>query len=211
MFERIVEAYVNECDFSKEEAVRFVETLRRSKTKYRGFLKQMRALNMEGHYLDVGAGPGVLTLEVAKRHPGVRITALEPSPVMVEMGEKMVSKHGLQDRIVYVEGGVEQQTLLESLGKFDLVYSCFSLHHFEDAASAIQNLTCCLERDGVLFIHDLKRVYWLYCLPFQNRFFHSIRASYREHELREMVAALAIKNYLYSSVFPFFLQSLVIT
>ena len=66
-----------------------------------------------------------------------------------------------------------------------------------------------LADEGVLYIYDLRRVWWLYWVPASSGFLNSIRAAYMSRELREMLRDLRIERYEIRNVFPF-MQSVVI-
>lgn len=67
-----------------------------------------------------------------------------------------------------------------------------------------------LNDNGLLYIHDLKRVFWLYYIKSQNGFFTSIRASYQPREIREMLSGIEINTYKIKTIFPYFMQAIVI-
>jgi len=67
-----------------------------------------------------------------------------------------------------------------------------------------------LNTDGILYIHDLKRVFWLYFIKTESGFFNSIRAAYRPAEIKTMLNKTGIKNYKIKTIFPFFMQSVLI-
>jgi SAM-dependent methyltransferase len=99
---------------------------------------------------------------------------------------------------------------MEGLGKFDLVYSTFSLHHWKDPEASISNLWNTVKDKGTLFIHDFKRVWWLCCLPLKGGEIDSIRASYTPKEIKAILQELGIINYKIKTLFPFLLQSIVV-
>jgi len=65
---------------------------KKSMMRYKAFLANLQSLNIKGKYLEVGAGPGVLTVEIARTYPGVEITALELLPDMVRVGREYVAR-----------------------------------------------------------------------------------------------------------------------
>ena len=67
-----------------------------------------------------------------------------------------------------------------------------------------------LNTGGLLYIHDLKRVFWLYYIKSESGFFNLIRAAYRPIEIRNMLNKTGIKNYRIKTIFPFFMQSVLI-
>jgi SAM-dependent methyltransferase len=102
-----------------------------------------------------------------------------------------------------VEGDVENEKTISSLGRFDLIYSTYSLHHWEDPVKVIRNCLKSLTDNGVLYIYDLRRAWWLYYLPVKNGFFKSIRAAYNKIELIKMLESAGLRNYRIQSDFPF--------
>ena len=68
-----------------------------------------------------------------------------------------------------------------------------------------------LNDNGLIYIHDLKRVIWLYYIKSQSGFFNSIRAAYRPDEMKAMLNRIGINNFKIRTVFPFCMQSILIT
>ena len=99
--------------------------------------------------------------------------------------------------------------MMEGLGKFDLVYSTFSLHHWKDPGISISNLWNAVKDNGILYTHDFKRVWWLCFLPLKGGEIGSVRASYTPEEIRVVLQELGITNYKIKTLFPFFLQSII--
>ena len=177
--------------------------------RYRAFLKNLQSMNVEGRYLEIGAGPGVLAVEIARAHPEVEITAVEISPDMTTVGGEYVDKNGLEERIEFVIGDADDEVLIDSIREFNLVYCTYTLRHWVNAASTISNLNCAVANDGVLYLYDLRRVWWLFWVPIYNRFFKSIRAAYTPAEVRSKLRGSGIKGYKTKNEFPF-MQSIFI-
>ena len=152
-------------------------------------------LGVTGKFLEIGPGPAVLTTMVAQAIPEAHITAVELSPAMITVAKEQVEGEGLRDRIALVEGDANDTELLEQLGRFDLVYSMYSLHHWDDPETVIKNLLRAAAPGGILLIHDLKRVWWLYWIPSQEGFITSIRAAYTPAEIRDLLARIGVERY----------------
>jgi 2-polyprenyl-3-methyl-5-hydroxy-6-metoxy-1,4-benzoquinol methylase len=195
-----------------ENARQYAETVKKSpKIIYRGFLKEVKSLNITGEYLEIGAGPGILTAIVAEDNPDVHITAVELSPDMVAIAQECIEEKGLQDRIRFVVGNANDEKIISEIGKFDLVYCTYTLHHWEDPERVISNLLKAVKDRGILFIHDLKRVWWLYYLPLRHSgFINSIRAAYIPSEIVTILDKVGINQYDIKRHFPFFLQSIIV-
>jgi len=211
MFKRKIETnqdeIFNDIDSAREYSKRTEKVL---KMRYGGFFKEITKMKIEGRYLDVGAGSGIVASMIAEQNKNNTITALELSPIMITIGNEYVEKRNLQNQIKFVNGNINDENLLNKLGQFDLVYSTFSLHHWEYPQKAIANLMKYVRENGILIIYDLKRVWWLYCIPKSTGFFTSIRAAYIPNELKNIMHALNITKYEIKNVFPFFLQNIII-
>ena len=203
MFKRITESNQNESFSNINDAINYAESAKKSTMRYKAFLSNLQSLDIKGKYLEVGAGPGVLTVEIARTYPEVEITALELLPDMVTVGREYVAENKLDNRIKFVVGDVEDEKFIHSLGGFDLVYSTYSLHHWTNPDKAVVNLYSAVNKGGMLYIYDLRRVWWLYWVPIKNGFFNSIRASYLANEIKLMLRKLSIQNTEIQKEFPF--------
>lgn len=167
------------------------------------FLRLLADQKKAGRFLEVGPGPGYQTAKVAERNPESEIVAVEASADMIAVAQSYIKKRGLSDRVRFVEGVVENEDLIKDLGKFDLIYSSFSLHHWKNPVKAFQNLYRALKDDGVFLIYDLERHWLTYYLPIGRGIAESIRSSYTPKELSAMMAELNIQNYQVQRYFPY--------
>lgn len=203
MFKRVTESNQSEFFSSIDDARTYAENAKKSMMRYKAFLANLQSLDIKGRYLEIGAGPGVLTVEIARNYPEVEITALELLPDMVTVGREYIAENKLDNRITYVVGDVEDDKFCNSLGEFDLVYSTYSLHHWASPEKAIVNLYSTVKKGGMLYIYDLRRICWLYWIPIKNGFFNSIRASYLHNEIKLLLRELGIENTEIKNEFPF--------
>ena len=202
---------------SREEAIMGVEEVRiyeeahrkNARLMYRALLNDVRHLNVSGRFLEVGAGPGTLAVMIAEQNPDISITAVDISPDMATVADEHIRQNNLQGRIHYSIADAGDKKAMDELGKFDFVYSTFSLHHWGDVEKSIYNLWHVLKDDGVLYIQDLKRVWWLYYLPLRGGFANSIRAAYLPNEIGAVLQKSGINNYKIKTTFPFFMQSII--
>jgi ubiquinone/menaquinone biosynthesis C-methylase UbiE len=203
MFKRVTESNQSEFFSSINDARTYAENAKKSMMRYKAFLANLQSLDIKGRYLEIGAGPGVLTVEIARNYPEVEIMALELLPDMVTVGREYVAENKLDNSITYVVGDVEDEKIYNSLGEFDLVYSTYSLHHWANPDKAIVNLYSAVKKGGMLYIYDMRRVWWLYWVPIKNGFFNSIRASYLHNEIKLLLRELGIENTEIKNEFPF--------
>ena len=169
-------------------------------------MKDMKALNKPGHYLEMGAGPGILAIMIAEANPDISITAVDLSPDMAAVANEYIRERKLEDRIRYLVGDVSDENMMQGLGKFDLVYSAFSLHHWRDPDKSISNLWNAVRDNGVLYIYDFKRGWWSRLLPVID----FLSAAYTPEEIRAILQKLGINNHKIKTLFPSFLQSITV-
>ena len=206
---RIIESH-QDYFFDIENANKYLNDAKNaSKARFRSFLASLKKLDIKGRYLEIGSGPGILTQVVATQHQDAEIIANDISPEMIKLAQQDLADD-LKARVKYKIGDACDINSIKDLGKFDLIYSTFTLHHWDNAELAIKNLYSMLNDNGLLYIHDLKRVIWLYYIKSKSGFFNSIRAAYRPGEIKTMLNKTGIKNYKTKTIFPFFMQSVLI-
>ena len=207
--ERIAESH-QDFFFDTENANKYLNDAKNaSKARFSNFLSSLKKFDIKGRYLEIGSGPGILTQVVATQHPNAEIIANDISPEMIKLAQQDLAED-LKTRIKYEIGDACDINSIKDLGTFDLIYSTFTLHHWDDAELAIKNLSSMLNDNGLLYIHDLRRVFWLYYIKSRSGFFKSIRAAYRPDEIKTMLNKMGIKNYKIKTIFPFFMQSILI-
>ena len=204
--------HVNDDYFDIEKVDEYLrQSEKQAGMMYGGFLKELTRMDVRGKLLEAGSGPGILAAKIAGEYPDVEITGLELSGEMITAAEKYVNGKNLADRIRFVEGSVDDQAAVSNLGKFDLVYSTFSLHHWDDPVKSLKTLYDAVADGGTLFIHDLKRVWWLYYIPGKSGDLQAIRASYNTGEVRNMLREACIPDkYILKTPFPYFWHSLIL-
>ena len=105
-----------------------------------------------GRVLDVGAGPGVGTCELARLLPQARIIALEPSESMGAALADRAAALGVDDRVEVRRGGLPDG--LVGIEDIDLVWASMSLHHVADEVAALQAIRSVLSDDGVVALAE---------------------------------------------------------
>ena len=187
-----------------------------ARTQFKAFLaelarQQSRGSLTGGRFLEIGSGPGFLTAMVADQYPQAEMNALELSPDMIAIAKTVVGRTQPPSRVRFIEGSVDDGSLMPSLGKFDLVYSTFSLHHWEHPVRAITSMYRALRKDGLMMLFDLKRVAWLYLMPARNGFLNSVRAAYRRGEIKNMMTRAGINDFKIQTHFPYFWHTILST
>lgn len=102
------------------------------KLLYAPLLKDVKTTKLDGDFLEIGAGPGLLPILIADRNPNVNITTIDISSDMVTVADECDKAKNLQDRIHCLVADANDESTIARLGKFDLVYSTFSMHHWKE-------------------------------------------------------------------------------
>ncbi|MBN1176357.1 MAG: methyltransferase domain-containing protein [Dehalococcoidales bacterium] len=176
---------------------------------YGGIIKDVGFLKTTGRFLEMGAGPGFLSVMLAQKYPDISVTAVDISPGMVEVGKEYIAENMLEGRIDYLVGDVSDRDFIQKLGKFDFVFTSFSLHDWRPLDGAIRNLWEAVGDGGILYVHDFKRQGWLRFLPVDDEGFEAMKNAYTPDEIRAVLRQLEITDYSIRCRFPFIFQSVI--
>lgn len=106
-----------------------------------------------GSLLDVGCGPGLLEVRLAKVAPNLVVTGVDIDPAMIERANKRLAAAGVVDRVRFQVGDVGALPFPDR--QFDLVVSTLSLHHWPDPALGLAQIYRVLKPGGQARIYDL--------------------------------------------------------
>lgn len=104
-----------------------------------------------GSILEIGCGPGVASAMIARRLPEVKITCVDPSPTMIEIANRRFEKLSLGDRIRGVVGSSSNTSVA---GKFDILFTSISFHHWREPDSDLVNLINKHLEKGMMIIYE---------------------------------------------------------
>lgn len=100
--------------------------------------------------LDIGSGPGVATVELARLLPEAEVVAIDASESMVDAVIERAVLAGVGSRVsarvAELPGGIA------GLDDVDLVWASMSLHHVSDERAAIREIADSLSERGVVAI-----------------------------------------------------------
>jgi len=142
--------------------------------------KMLKVDSLKGKtFLDIGSGSGLFSL--AARRLGAKVHSFDFDPESVACTNKLRMRYFPDDTNWVIERGSALDTdYLNSLGKWDIVYSWGVLHHTGDMELALENASNMVAEDGDLFIaiyNDQGRpsCYWLSVKNFYNKLPKALR------------------------------------
>jgi ubiquinone/menaquinone biosynthesis C-methylase UbiE len=122
----------------------------------RSFVVHRAAQMVErGEAADLGCGPGLLVVELARRSPELHVTGIDLSEEMLAQGEEYARRASLGDRVSFRKGDVKQIPFPDD--SLDLVVSTLSLHHWSDPLAVLDEVARVLHPGGSFLIFDLRR------------------------------------------------------
>lgn len=119
------------------------------------FSRQSNGQALKGNVLDLGCGPGDVTIRFAKRFPDCSILAVDGANAMLELGKKAVEAEGLSDRISFQKLYLPDERI--DAQDFQAIISNSLLHHLNDPQSLWQTVKSNAQEGTFLFVMDLMR------------------------------------------------------
>jgi SAM-dependent methyltransferase len=103
--------------------------------------------------LEVGCGPGRLSILLARRH-GLRVTGLDLDPEMIELARANAARARDGDTPSFVVGNVSALSFPDE--SFDLVVTTLSMHHWTEASRGLSEIGRVLRPRGRALVWDLR-------------------------------------------------------
>lgn len=112
----------------------------------------LQGLRPHGQLLEIGAGPGAMASDTARRFPDLRVTVTDIDPAMVESARQRLASH---TRVSVEQADVTDLPFGDQ--SFDYVASYLMLHHVIDWKRAIAEATRVLRPGGTFIGYDLTK------------------------------------------------------
>jgi len=104
--------------------------------------------------LDAGTGPGRVPLAIAAAAPLLRVEGIDLSEEMIDHARRLATETATPARISFTVADVADLNYPD--GRFDLIISTLSQHHWADRRSAMRELLRVLKPGGQIWIYDVR-------------------------------------------------------
>jgi len=123
----------------------------------RKIVERLAPLESDATIVDLGVGPGLLSIELHKLWPQAKIIGVDPSDEMLNIARKNADEAGVSNFETRL--GKAEEMPIES-NSVDLVVSQSSLHEWENPQKGISEVFRVLKPGGSLILKDYNRA-WL--------------------------------------------------
>ncbi|MEM9918046.1 MAG: bifunctional demethylmenaquinone methyltransferase/2-methoxy-6-polyprenyl-1,4-benzoquinol methylase UbiE [Bacteroidota bacterium] len=138
--------------------------------------------------LDVATGTADVALEAARQLQFEKITGIDISTEMLDVGRKKIEKKGLSQKIVLQEGDSENLPFADNT--FDAITVAFGVRNFENLEKGLGEMYRVLKKGGQVVVLEFSRptifpfrqifnAYFKYILPLIGRFTSKDPKAYR--------------------------------
>ena len=124
---------------------------KRWRKKALSYLKEIKPLNI----LDVATGTADIAMMAADMFDTEKITGIDISEGMLQMGRKKIIKAGLQQRIELLKG--DSETINFNNNAFDAVTVAFGVRNFQDLEKGLSEILRVLRPGGKLVILEFSK------------------------------------------------------
>ncbi len=154
---------------------------------------------LDGDVLDLGCGPGDITLRFARAYSRTRLVGIDGSPAMIALARQEVEKEdALKGRVSFIEGIIPDAQIPPL--PWQAIVSNSLLHHLHRPEVLWETVRRCATAGTRIFIYDLRRpptpqkareFVELYAAGepeiLRSDFYHSLLAAFEVEEVREQL------------------------
>lgn len=174
-----------------------------------------------GKALDIGTGPGIFPIFIAKALPEIKFKGIDLSPVMIELARRNARSEGVNGMVDFEVGSAYSLPCEDH--SIDLLLCINTLHHLDRPVNFFNEVARVLKRGAgfviVDFHRDASRVFiWIFDLlwkaffgthPKASRgFLESVRSSYTLEECRAFLKESRLEGWkLYTRTVEMWIES----
>jgi len=133
----------------------FAKNTEKLREEYRRLADKAASMVQEGKLLEIGPGPGYISIEIAKLSPKMEVIGLDISDTMIEIAKKNANEQGLSEKIGFRKGDASKMPFGDS--SFDFVISSGSLHHWKKPTQIFNEIYRVLKPGRRALISDLRK------------------------------------------------------
>src|SRR3954471_18418540 len=134
-------------------------------------LSQLKSLQPK-HILDVATGTGDVAILAEKMLQPVKVTGIDISEGMLEIGRKKLEKLGLQHKIQLLQG--DSETIDFADNSFDVVTVAFGVRNFQNLEKGLAEMRRVLRPGGKLVVLEFSRPKNFFFKTFYNLYMKTI-------------------------------------
>jgi ubiquinone/menaquinone biosynthesis C-methylase UbiE len=199
------EAILDQPELSMEQ---LNEEFKRRMREYRHFVKfildELKVKSFS-KVLELGPGPGWISILMVKENPTLNVAGLEISEDMIRIANKNVDEEAVQNNIMFIHGDAKDMNQISN-HSYDVVISHDSLHHWDNPSSVFNEIIRVLKSNGIFCIKDGRRnigfraklifnIIKLFIPKIMSYYWKtSIMASYTPQEIQEILDKTALKD-----------------
>jgi SAM-dependent methyltransferase len=121
-----------------------------------GFGVYFPGIEIAGHVLDLGCGPGEISFRFAARFPGASVTGVDGSAAMIELARQRQGREtGTGDRVRFIEALIPDASL--PAGPYAAIISNSLLHHLHRPAVLWETIAAYASAGTRIYVADLRR------------------------------------------------------
>jgi demethylmenaquinone methyltransferase/2-methoxy-6-polyprenyl-1,4-benzoquinol methylase len=121
--------------------------------------------------IDVATGTGDLAIEAAGIFPG-RITGIDISEKMLEIGRQKIKARGLENVIELIRS--DSENLCFADGTFDVAMVAFGVRNFNDPVKGLSEMTRVVKVNGIVIVLEFSKPDGLLFKHFYNIYFKDL-------------------------------------
>jgi len=156
-----------------------------------------------GTLADLGCGPGDISVRMALRYPGWKVTGLDAGPNMLKLAQQRLDREQLDGRVQFRQSYLPDDSL--PAASFDAIISNSLLHHLPQPQILWRSIVHLAKPGAAVQVMDLlrpdseqeaQRLVEVYAAGaptvLQEDFYHSLLAAYTPEEINQQLLAAGL-------------------